>query len=91
MHFLIALLLLTGHFAHAQSFGVTLGGWLEAVPNTLGEPNNVAVIPTLGFELGGFACLESVSSGGRLTISSLVLFVWNRQADFSPDIRRWKG
>ena len=78
---LIALLILTGHVAHAQSFGVTLGGRIDVVPNALGGPEDVAVIPTLGLELGGFVRSENVSFGARLTISSFVLFVWHGQAD----------
>ena len=78
---LIALLMLTCHVAHAQSFGITLGGRLEAVPNALGGPKDVVAIPMLGIELGGFVRVSSASFGARLTISSLALFIWHGQAD----------
>ena len=78
---LIALLVLTGHVAHAQSFGVTLGGRLDIVPNALGGPKDAAVIPELGLELGGFVRSGNLLFGARATISTFVTLFWHGQLD----------
>lgn len=78
---LLALLILTGHVAHAQSFGVTLGARLEVVPNTLRSSSEPAALPALGFELGAFVRSTDLSIGVRLTISSFALLFWHGQAD----------
>ncbi len=88
---LIALMLLTCHVAHAQSFGITLGGRIEAVPNALGGPKDVVAIPTLGFELGGFVRSENMLFGARVTLSNLVLFFWHGQADLYVGYRLPEG
>ena len=79
--FVIALLVLIGHFAHAQSFGITLGGRLEAVPNALGTRGDISAIPMVGLELGTFVRIGDVSIGVRVSFSSVFVFVWHGQAD----------
>lgn len=65
---LIALLTLTCHAAHAQSFGVTLGGRLGLAPN-LGN-----IDTTLGFDVGAELRVQPITVGARIVLSSLLLY-----------------
>ena len=77
----IALLILSAQAVHAQSFGVTLGARLEAVPNALSSGSEITAIPMLGLELGTFVRVGDVSVGVRVSLSSALLVLWHGQAD----------
>ena len=78
---LIALLVLIGHAAHAQTFGVTLGGRLELVPLLSRVDATLVFVPTLGADLGAEMRFAPITVGARLALSSLVLLFWHAQAD----------
>ena len=78
---LIALVMLIGHTAHAQSFGMTIGGRLEAVPNVYTQDATVFFAPTLGFEYALEFRSQPFTVGARVAISSLLLLYWHVQAD----------
>lgn len=77
----VALLIFSAQIVHAQSFGVTLGARLEAVPNALGGSGEIPAIPMVGLELGAVVRVGDVSVGVRVSLSSALLFVWHGQAD----------
>ena len=78
---LIALFVLTCHAAHAQSFGVTLGGRLGLAPNLGNIDTTLGFVPTLGFDVGAEVRLQPITVGARLALSSLLLLYWHAQAD----------
>lgn len=78
---LIALFVLGGHAAHAQSFGVTLGGRLEGVPFVGNADGTLRFVPMLGVDVGAEVRFAPITVGVRLAVSSLLLLIWHGQAD----------
>lgn len=78
---LVALLVLIGHAAHAQTFGVTLGGRLEVVPVLSRVDATLGFVPMLGIDAGVEVRFAPITVGARLALSSLVLIFWHAQAD----------
>ena len=78
---LIALFVLGCHAAHAQSFGVTLGGRLGLAPFIGSADGTLGFVPMLGIDAGAEVRLEQITVGARLAVSSAVLLFWHGQAD----------
>lgn len=78
---LIALLTLTCHAAHAQSFGVTIGGRFELVPDIATRDGSALYVPALGLEYGLEFRTEQLTVGARVALSNFVLLYWHLQAD----------
>ena len=70
---LIALLVLVGHVAHAQTFGVHLGVRLEGVPELHGIFAGSPLIPALGLHVGAESVGSDLGWGARGSLTSLVL------------------
>ncbi len=77
---LIALVMLIGHAAHAQTFGVTVGGRLELVPMLSRVDATLVFVPMLGADVGAELRFAPITVGARLALSSL-LIIFHAQAD----------